>query len=307
LAGRNERSELLYLFANKYTLAYLRVAVFSMCFVYVLSSPISNLAYLPAELFEQAGLLRILPLEFLISSPVYLQAFRFLLLVLIALVILGPPLYLPLAVVTTGSLFIFDGLIKGFAHYHNHAQFSMLYTALILSVFPAANAFSLYSHVTKRADKSITTPQIAYQTGAFLIAFFISLPYLFMGARRFSQGFEIFTSDQILRFLAVQSLSPSEYGFQFVLLFLDYPLFALLASLGFFVVTVLELLTPVIIISRLFRVFWLLIMIPFHIVTLFTMNILFWENVVLLLLVFSWPIYSKRNFHKECRESSEVE
>src|SRR4029453_979242 len=60
---------------------------------------------------------------------------------------------------------------------------------------------------------------------------------------------------------------------------------------GFIVTTAFEILTPAILLGNTFRRLWIAIMIPFHISTLLTMNIFFWQNTVLILLLFTGLAY----------------
>src|SRR5690606_27023043 len=59
-------------------------------------------------------------------------------------------------------------------------------------------------------------------------------------------------------------------------------------TLGFVVTTLFEASAPLLLVSRVFRMVWLPCMAVFHVMTLFLMNILFWENLVLLGVVFWW-------------------
>jgi hypothetical protein len=51
---------------------------------------------------------------------------------------------------------------------------------------------------------------------------------------------------------------------------------------GFAVVTLFELLAPLCLVFRGFRYAWLLTIIPFHFLTLLTMKIFFWQNLLLI-------------------------
>jgi hypothetical protein len=53
------------------------------------------------------------------------------------------------------------------------------------------------------------------------------------------------------------------------------------------VVTLFEILSPLALVWRRFRWVWLAVIAPFHLTTLFTMNIFFWENLILLAVVFT--------------------
>ena len=57
-------------------------------------------------------------------------------------------------------------------------------------------------------------------------------------------------------------------------------LFAII-NLGFPLVTVVEILSPYCLVSRRFRHFWLVTIFGFHVLTLLLMQIVFWENIIL--------------------------
>jgi hypothetical protein len=48
--------------------------------------------------------------------------------------------------------------------------------------------------------------------------------------------------------------------------------------------------------SAWFRVMWLVVMSGFHVMTLMTMNILFWENLVLMWVVLGWGFSRAKPF-----------
>jgi uncharacterized membrane protein len=64
-----------------------------------------------------------------------------------------------------------------------------------------------------------------------------------------------------------------------------YPAAGAVLNAGFVVVTVLEVLAPLCLFSRRFRLLWLGVMVPFHVATLFLMKIFFWQNLILLVLL----------------------
>ena len=55
---------------------------------------------------------------------------------------------------------------------------------------------------------------------------------------------------------------------------------------GFFIITLFEIASPLIFFSRKFRIVWLAVIIPFHFLSLITMKIFFWENTILIFVIF---------------------
>jgi hypothetical protein len=62
---------------------------------------------------------------------------------------------------------------------------------------------------------------------------------------------------------------------------------------GYFVTTLFELDSAGVLFSRAFRLLWLVVIVSFHFVTLFAMNIFFWENLLLVLVIFGWGMWTR--------------
>src|SRR5205823_10496023 len=114
-----------------------------------------------------------------------------------------------------------------------------------------------------------------------VIAFMISLTYAFVGTRRLvASAPEIFLDGSIFRYVALCSAQGGAFGHQSGLSPLEQPWPALLLQIGFPIITVLEGLTPLCLISRRFRWVWLVVMVPFHCVTWYLMKIFFLYNIL---------------------------
>src|SRR5690606_6139741 len=124
---------------------------------------------------------------------------------------------------------------------------------------------------------------------ALAAAAVFTIPYALLGIRRLATGgLTLFTDDTIVNFMAWQSLNPSTmHAWGYGLLVLDYPAIAPLFKVGFAVITMCEVLSPLILINQQFRRLWILVVVPFHVATLMTMNIAFVENCVLILLLYT--------------------
>ncbi len=262
-------------------LAVGRITVFGIWFIDVLTTPLGLYAELPLELFSAPGVLRLLPEGFfqaLLASPALLNGLKAALLLGCLLLVLGVRPFRPVAVPVTALLLLYDGLAKGFGGFINHAQMGILFGALILCLFPAADAIS----VLCRRRTGAAAPAV-YAGGVLAVAAFLTTAYAFIGTHRVvSGGFAIFTGDAITTYMAVQSMQYSAYGFEYGLLPLLYPWLAGTVKVGFAVTTIFEILSPLCLVSRWFRRVWMAVIIPFHVSTLLTMNIFFWENLVLI-------------------------
>jgi hypothetical protein len=198
--------------------------------------------------------------------------------VCLALVVLGVGPFRCIAIATCILLTFYQGLIRGFG-YINHGELPMLYAAYILAAFPSAHALSL------RQGKVDYVQSAMYKAPMIAIAFLLSLTYMFIGARRLSEGgLEIFVNGTIVHMVALRSFEPGPSGSGYGYLVLEYPWLALMLQVGFPIVTIFELLSPLCLFYRSFRLVWMPVIISFHLVTGLLMQIWFTANFLLVLV-----------------------
>lgn len=270
--------------ADPQTLRRLQTCVYAIAFGHVLLNPLTGLHHLPDGLFRAPGIFAKLPNSFwqwLMQDIVSLVFVGILCLSLVALAtgFLRNRLF---SMFTVALLWTFDALLKGHGSFINHAQFGFLYIATFLAVF-APNE-------QKRVQQTSLGPETLERQSRlifFACAFELTLSYTLLGLRRMSMGFGIFLDRTLLNELARQSFNPSGYGFTLIYPVLQNPFIAAFLQTGFLVITVFEILAPVILYSRSFRKVWVWLMVPFHVSTLLTMNIFFWENCALILLLYT--------------------
>jgi len=186
-----------------------------------------------------------------------------------------------IAIPTVLLLFLSDGILKGFNGYVNHAELGVLYGAMVLALFPSADRFSINTnHSERKQSHNFAIP-------VFLAAFTLCLAYSFVGIHRFLYGgIDQFMNNALFTFLTVNSFNYSKFSFTFGLIIAESEHLLVLFNGGFFLVTLLEILSPFVFIYTYFRFVWLIVIIPFHILSLFTMNIFFWENLILIMILF---------------------
>lgn len=283
--------------ADQNILGLVRIAVFGVWFLLVWNTPIQEYAHFPAESFSTYGIYRLLfdfipmpVLETMLTSG-FLIGLKVALLVCCLMCAAGVRPWYPLAALTLLLIFLFDAIVRGYYGYVNHAQLSLLTATIVLILFPAADGWSIAGDRTESAAGN------TYRLPVAVAAFLLCLPYSFIGVHRiFYGGLEIFTGDALLNYMSVQSLNYSEYSFELGLIILQSEIIAVLFKAGFFVITVFEILTPLVLVHRRFRLIWLAIIIPFHFLTLLTMNIFFWENLILILALLTGLPYYIRGF-----------
>jgi len=269
--------------AGPEALAILRIAVFGIWAVQVGRTPLGRAADLPMELFDAPGLLALLPSGFWdrLFQPTPLLVLEVGLFLVFLLAALGARPFPLIGIAAMGGMLLFDGIAKGWGSYVNHAQMGVLYAGILIAVSPAADALSPF----RRRERS--SPGV-YRFPLVATAVVLAVTYALIGAQRLEVGgMEIFTGDAFPTYLAIRTFEYSAFQFQLSTLLLGSGGAILALRAAFAVTTVFEILSPLALVSRRFRKLWLIVIVPFHLATLVTMNIFFWENLILLLLVFT--------------------
>ena len=262
-------------------LAVARIVVFGLSFWIVATTAVQQYPRIPAELVEARGFARIIPMEELLGSLVTLRIIQGATLVGCALCVLGVRAYTPVAVATVVLLFVHDAEMKSIGAWVNHGSIGILVVGAVLAVSPAADALALRRRsIGEREPGRYAAPLVVAAT-------FLTVSYSFVGARRLAVGgLDVFTIDTLERYVVSRSVMHGTYGFERLgLEMLGHPAVAWLFLAGFIVTTAFELLSPLAITHPRFRAAWLAVIVPFHVVTLVTMNIFFLENLILILLL----------------------
>ncbi len=256
-------------------LRFVRTIVFGLWAVIVADTSLHAWADLPAWMFNPPGILRPISPEVwsALIDPTVLIVFRVaLLLGLIWATVSRRPSRFLLIPVALGIV-LFHGFILGWGGFLNHARMGPMYVALLLAAM---------DHRTPE-DR----PE-RIGAGLFLTALVLSIPYFLIGFHRFLVGgLEVFTGDALPLYMLLRTLEPGSYTFQTSYWLLQYTWILPFLKAGFFLTTVAEVLSPVALFHRRLRLAWLAVIVPFHVATLFTMNIFFWENLILIALLFT--------------------
>lgn len=270
---------MLYSNADENVLGFVRAFVFGIWFLAILFDPIQQLAELPIEIFEPVGLLSFLPDGFweIALTENFLLGLKITLLVLLLLASLGTKFFQPIATFVALLLTLEQGIIRGFG-FVNHKELAILYAVYILAIFPSADGFSL--------QKSKPKSQETYAFAMFFITSVILLAYSIIAIHRVTNaGFEIFEGESIRFYIAKLTFTGSLYENKFGILVLINEFLNSLVNFGFVLTTVLEILSPLCLFYKKIRWFWLVVIGVFHFATLFLMNIFFWQNLLLLIVL----------------------
>lgn len=109
------------------------------------------------------------------------------------------------------------------------------------------------------------------------------LCYTFIGVHRVVHGdTAVFNGESLRSWLVVRSQDQTPLGFKLGLHVANTPALFMLYKIGFVFTTLVELLSLLCLYSRRFAIAWLAYMTVFHLLSLVTLNIFFWENTILL-------------------------
>jgi hypothetical protein len=274
---------MIYAQANAARLAFLRIALLTVCAIDVALDPFPALATLPRAWFSGHGPWALVPeavIDALWSEPVLL-GLKLTTLIVLGLAALGartPRLWAGLAALLLTLIWSF---VRGFGH-ADHSQLQLLFSTFALPFLPAWDALSL----TREEPRE----QRAY-VGAFVtLAVVFGFPYFLTGAARLAQeGFGIFVGDAMQHFMARETMSLDDFDFTLGLSLLD-PALRPALNLGFFGVTLAELGTPWAYLKKSFCLVWLALIVPFHVLAPVLMHVLFVHNLALIALLYLWPL-----------------
>lgn len=266
-----------------YALAICRIVVFLVLSfdVWAIGDP-TRIAALPRDWYVAQGPFRWLPGAFYaaVFDPTFLSGLRWSALAVAGVAATGLRPYPLFAGVFCVLYLLLRALAAGFGGFIGHGWLALTFCSWVLAVFPAAAVLALgrARPLARRAE--LYTAPIVAMGALFCTCYFL------LGLRRFARGgLEIFWNDALPTYIGLASLKDGAYGgFEYGVLILTSPLAAVAMKAGYFVVTVMEVLAPLCVLSGGFRWLWLAVMIPFHLSTLLTMNIFFDNNIVLMLL-----------------------
>jgi hypothetical protein len=272
--------KLLHQGASAATLRMVRLGVFGLWIAKIASDPVHRLADLPVSFFERIGVLTLIPEAAWrgLHTAEALGAIRALT-VLCLVLALGGRWRTPAALVSCVLLTFHQGLVRGVGHV-NHAELALLYAAYILAAFPVVEALERWAVPQAGAADRSDVPLV-------LIVTIFLLTYALTGISRVVLWApHVFHPNNVPMWILADAHHTTYYTWQLGRHVLELPFWARAAlSAGLAVVTLFEILAPCCLLSRRFRLTFLIVMAPMHVLVWVSMNILFWENLALFLLL----------------------
>lgn len=274
--------KLLHRDAGRGALVFFQVYVFGLWLLRIVAEPLERVSVLPRGYYEPVGILRLLPDEmhaWLLASE-GLAVLKSALVVTLALS-LWPRAFRYVAPVASLLLVLHLSLTHGFGGISH---------ALILSLL-AAITLSVFANLPQRERSPAYNPYAAPLISVVLI---ITLCYSLVGITRLQSGISVFTGDTIVNYVVSRSLRSYYYDFNLGLAVGSWPPAAFLLRAGFPLVTMTEILSPLVLVSRWFRGIFLAVMIPFHLMTLLLMEVNFMENLLLYVVLVDFSRFVER-------------
>ncbi len=269
--------------ATPEALRLVRRLVFATWFLRVAFKPLEQLAFIPPSLFDPVGPMALLPasVEQWLHGAAFLYALKAATLLALALVIAGVALR-PMMVASCLLMTVFACLWRGFAGHMDHESVLILFAGYLLTLFELADA---------RVDRRGEPPRPGAPTRAGIplttILVVLCLAYTMVGIFRSVRGAPaVFTTSSLTFWALRNAYETAEPAWGWGKYVVEYPWLGWVLNAGFPVITLFELTALAALVSRWYRYAFLLVMVPFHLVSLFVLDVFFWENMVLYVLFF---------------------
>jgi len=252
-----------------------RVLVFTLWIYTALSASLAPLAQLPLELLEPPWILLPIPRPAWewILQPSVLTAFQVLMVVASLAAAVGVRPYRATALLAAG-LATFDQALKRSWGYGDHPEILLLLTTYVVAMAPAGDRLSW----PRRRDLGPHPGE--YAAAIAFIGVIACFTYVAPAAYRVAHhSWATLTSPTLLYAIVQNSFrGPSDSVGVF---FLRHETLAQSLQMTVPLATVLELASPLALLSRPFRRPWLLFALVFHTLNAFIVAVPFWENLVI--------------------------
>jgi hypothetical protein len=276
---------MIYAGATARRLALLRIALFGLWLIDLALDPIDEVAALPVAWFAPHGPYVLLPRAVLASlwdARVFL-GLKLAALGSVVLALIGTARPRLCALLACALLTLVLGFVRGFGH-ADHSQLQLLFATYLLAFLPAWDALCVGAAAKPAADGR-------YAASFAALALVFGFPYLATAVYRLThEGWAIFAGHTMQHFIARDTLMLDHFDFTLGLALLEQPALGPLLNAGFAGVTVAELAAPFVYLRPRWAAVWLAVMVPFHVIAPVIMHTLFAHNLVLLFVLYAWPL-----------------
>jgi hypothetical protein len=258
-----------------------RLGIFALWIVKLLLDPLWRLADLPREMLKPVGILNLLPATALdtLLTPSGLTSFLVATLLVLALGLTDKFFHLT-ATVAALLLTAYSSLIRSFGP-AVHTDIVLLLAVYALAGFAWADWIAL-KFGGKKSDASSSYPLVT-------IVAMLCLSYCLVGLNRtVAGGIEVFTGDTMEAWAVDASLRGYYFNTNIGWHVPEWPGITLMLRGGLPVITLFEILAPLCLAWPRFRWVFIPVMLSFHALSLVFMNIFFFDDMLVYLLLVDW-------------------
>jgi len=274
--------ELIHEHAGPRLLRLARLGIFALWIVKLLLDPLWRLAELPREMLRPVGILNLLPpnaLNWLFTS----QGLTTLLVATLVVLVLGltDRAFPIVATIAAVLLTAYSSVIRSFGP-AVHTDIVLLLSVYALAGFAWADWIALKFGDKKRLQATSSHPLITIISMLFL-------SYCMVGLNRtVAGGINVFTGDTMEAWCIDASMRGYYFNTNIGWHIPEWPTVVFMLRSGLPVITVFEILAPLCLALPHFRWIFIPVMLSFHLLSLLFMNILFFDDMLLYLLLIDW-------------------
>jgi len=269
--------------ATTFHLGIARVLVFGILLLDLLVDELTALVSMPMEAFLPHGILNLLPAAWMedILTYGFLSSFCLVYGLIVAVGLIGfGPAWLVTGLALLGTIF-FQGLARGFGGHVNHQELIVLVS---LFFFLSKRSFAAVSvnAILCKASVSEEDDEIS----RFLLralSFWVLMTYFMIGVARLqTSDWRVYQTNSMTFYVVLHSAKWNYWDFSLGRNLLNQPVLEWFLRISFPVATLLEVAAPLALLVR--QLVWPIVisLLLFHIAIMLTMNIFFWQNILLL-------------------------
>lgn len=273
--------ELLHEQAGPRLLRLTRLGIFLLWIVKLLLDPLWRLAEMPREMFQPVGILGLLPVSVVddLLTPGGLTTLLFLTLIVLVLCLTNKafPLLPTLAAIL---LTAYSSLIRSFGP-AVHTDIVLLLAVYALAGFAWADWIALKLG-GKKSNASSSYPLVT-------IVAMLCLSYCLVGLNRtVAGGISVFTGDTMEVWAIDAGLRGYYFNTNIGWHVPEWPQAVFMLRSGLPFITLFEITAPLCLVSSHYRWIFIPVMLSFHLLSLVFMNIFFFDDMLLYLLLVDW-------------------
>ena len=272
--------ELIHAQAGPVLLRLTRLGIVVLWIVKLLLDPVWRLANLPMELCRPVGLLAYIPPD---RYPILWSEASLMLLWIVTLMVLIMGLtnrgFAVVASVAAVLLTIYSSVIRSYGA-AVHTDVVLLLSTYALALFAWADIAQKVV-VRKPAPTANALPLVT-------IVAILSLGYCLVGLNRTIVSPQVFTGNSMEVWTIDASLRAYYFNTEIGWNIPQWPTFVAVLRIGLAAITFFEITAPLCLISSLYRRIFIPVMLSFHLLSLVLMNIFFFDDMLLYLLLVDW-------------------